>query len=106
MILGRRYAKLVLCCKGAMIPGGLRTTDFVTAFCVMWFISTNTMGYSHAVMYAFSHHWPSQFPCYMLCQDLSAEHKSEMSVAHGDLCLIFTSGMWACLSLSTYVFSC
>jgi len=32
-ILGRRYAELVLFFKGAMLPGKLRTTDFVTVFC-------------------------------------------------------------------------
>jgi len=32
-VLGRKYAELVLFCKGAMIPGRLSTTDFVTVFC-------------------------------------------------------------------------
>jgi hypothetical protein len=55
---------LVLLCKGAMISGRLRTTDFSTAFCGTWFISTNTKAYSHAVAHAFSH-WPPRPPYYM-----------------------------------------
>jgi hypothetical protein len=58
---------LVLLCKGAMISGGLRTTDFSTAFCGMWFISTNAKAYSHAVAHAFSR-WPPGPPYYMEIQ--------------------------------------